>query len=296
MKILLLFILGISFYDAKGVTWNVNVENFQFSPSSLNVSVGDVIHWIWVGGFHTTTSTASIPAGAASWDAPITSGSTTFDYTVTTSGTYNYQCDIHGSSMSGSFTASIVLPVILSSFTVTTKNDKPLLLWVTASEANADYFSIRKSINGTDFMEISKIPAAGNSSSQKKYFYSDEKISAANQFIYYSLATVDKNGEMQLSPIKIFRNKRARPKLILSLSPNPISDMGHLLISFNAGKNGTMVAKLTDAKGSVILITELSAVQGINKGHIHLGDVQKGVYILNFSLDGARESYRIVRD
>ncbi|MFI5150994.1 MAG: T9SS type A sorting domain-containing protein [Bacteroidia bacterium] len=86
-------------------TWTVTVSNFAFSPSSLpSVSVGDTVKWVWSSGSHTTTS-VSVPTGAATWDSPMNSASTTFLYKVTVPGTYTYKCSMH-SSMTGSFTAS----------------------------------------------------------------------------------------------------------------------------------------------------------------------------------------------
>src|SRR5664279_4169314 len=110
---------------------SVDVENFQFSPSSFNVVVGDVIHFEWVNGGHTTSS-SSVPMGAATWDANINSFTPTFDYTVTVPGTYNFFCKIHGALvMSGTFVATGVMPVTLSAFNISTQNNKPLLSWTT---------------------------------------------------------------------------------------------------------------------------------------------------------------------
>ncbi len=84
----------------------VQVSNFQFSPATLTgVQVGDTVTWTWTNGSHTTTST-SVPAGAAAWDAPITSAATTFSYKVTQAGTYSYVCQPHAPNMAGSFTAT----------------------------------------------------------------------------------------------------------------------------------------------------------------------------------------------
>jgi plastocyanin len=95
--------------------WVVNVQNFTFSPSNLpNVIVGDTIRWVWISGTHTTTST-TIPAGAASWDHPITSSNTFYEYPVTIAGTYNYKCTPHeGMGMVGSFTATVLTPLLVS--------------------------------------------------------------------------------------------------------------------------------------------------------------------------------------
>ncbi len=83
----------------------VSVQNYSFTPANLNVQVGDTIRWVWVNGFHTTTST-SIPAGAASWDEPINSSNTTYEYRVTVAGAYDYLCTPHSSTQIGHFTAT----------------------------------------------------------------------------------------------------------------------------------------------------------------------------------------------
>lgn len=171
-----------------------------------------------------------------------------------------------------------------------------MLIWTTETEINTNYFSIRKSINGTDFQEIAKVSATGNSASKNNYSFSDEKIASTFRYVYYALAIVDKDGKSQLSPIKIYKNNAASAKLITSLSPNPVGSMGHLMLPFYADKPGILIAKLMDAQGKLVLKTELSGLQGINNGHIHLGDVPPGIYTIYFSLDGINESYRIIKN
>jgi plastocyanin len=84
----------IQFGGAHGLT---------YSPSSLNVSVGDTIKWEGDFGMHPLSST-SVPAGAATFHSG--SGSS-FSYKVAVSGTYQYHCDFHfGAGMAGSFVAT----------------------------------------------------------------------------------------------------------------------------------------------------------------------------------------------
>lgn len=295
MKKLLLPFLCLFFLKSQATVWTVSVQNFQFSPANLNVKVGDVVHWVWSSGFHTTTA-LTFPSGAVGWDASITSTSTTFDYTVTAIGSYSYQCDIHPLQMQGTFTATVVTPVTLSAFNITAADGKASLRWTTLTELNVDHFSVRKSLDGSDFKEIAQIPASGNSSIQKDYSFVDDKISSSTRYAYYALAIVDKDGKTQLSPIKIFKNKTASLKLIISLSPNPISGMGHLMLKFNADKPGTMSAKLIDAQGKLVLQSDLSAVTGVNNGHVHLGGIPKGTYTFQFTLDGISESYQVIKN
>ena len=112
-NILILFFFIIAVNEAFAVKWTVQVSNFAFTPANLpGVAVNDTIKWVWVSGGHTTTS-SSIPAGAASWDELITSANTQYEYKVTVSGTYNYVCTPHaGMGMVASFTASGASPTL----------------------------------------------------------------------------------------------------------------------------------------------------------------------------------------
>jgi plastocyanin len=82
----------------------VGTLGFTYSPSSLDVSVGDTVTWEGAFSSHPLSST-SVPAGAASFH--VATGST-FSYPVLVAGTYDYQCDFHFSSgMTGSFSATV---------------------------------------------------------------------------------------------------------------------------------------------------------------------------------------------
>jgi plastocyanin len=84
----------------------IEVEDFEFNPSALNVMVGDTVTWFWHDGFHTTTS-ATVPPGAATWDHMISSTSPSFSYVVMVPGTYSYFCGPHQSmGMVGMFSAT----------------------------------------------------------------------------------------------------------------------------------------------------------------------------------------------
>lgn len=112
LGMLLLLLAGSSMATTHTIQVGVS-GGLTFTPNSITtVVVGDVIHWVWVSGTHTTTS-VSVPSGAATWTSSISSGTTTFDYTVTEPGTYSYQCNPHsGAGMTGSFVASVSTPVI----------------------------------------------------------------------------------------------------------------------------------------------------------------------------------------
>jgi trimeric autotransporter adhesin len=78
--------------------------SLTFSPSSFSMNLGDTVQWVLGSGYHTTTST-TIPSGAAPWDyAFVPSTDTVFSYVPADTGTYNYNCTYHsGLGMAGSF-------------------------------------------------------------------------------------------------------------------------------------------------------------------------------------------------
>ena len=103
---LLVFAVIAACISVNATTHQITAEDFEFTPPNLSVSVGDTIEWIWddSGSEHTTTST-SVPAGAASWDHMLNNANPTFFYVVTQPGNYNYHCTIH-TNMVGTFTAT----------------------------------------------------------------------------------------------------------------------------------------------------------------------------------------------
>jgi len=81
----------------------ITFQNFSYSPSTLQVSVGDTIQWVGEFTMHPLQDSV-LPDGAAPF-GPIASGST-FTYPVTTAGTYWYHCNSHFFfGMHGTFTA-----------------------------------------------------------------------------------------------------------------------------------------------------------------------------------------------
>ena len=69
----------------------VEVSDYQFSPSTLTVTVGTTVTWKGVSGAHTVTSDASAPRP---FDQAIGEGGSV-RVTFTQIGTYDYHCSVH---------------------------------------------------------------------------------------------------------------------------------------------------------------------------------------------------------
>lgn len=90
---------AIVFYPAltRATTVEVLVANngLTFSPSNVNIQVGDTVKWTWVGSGHSTTSgTPGSPDG--NWNSGILSSGQTFSHTFDAAGTFPYYCMPHG--------------------------------------------------------------------------------------------------------------------------------------------------------------------------------------------------------
>ena len=66
------------------------------------IHVGDTVQWVWVNGFHSTTSGSCAGACTADgiWNSGAGSGMT-FSHTFTQAGTFPYFCLVHQSMMQG---------------------------------------------------------------------------------------------------------------------------------------------------------------------------------------------------
>lgn len=93
-KIYPILVLLFSAMLANATIHQISVSDFQFAPQTVNAVCGDTIQWNWVSGTHTTTS-VSVPPGAATWNANITAFSGSFEYKVTVVGNYAYVCTPH---------------------------------------------------------------------------------------------------------------------------------------------------------------------------------------------------------
>ena len=293
MKKIYFLFTALLFLKSFATVHQVTVSNFQFSPATVNAVVGDTIKWVWGSGFHTTTS-ETVPAGATTWDAPIQSAGQTFSYILTVAGTYTYECTVHPTAMQATLTVSGALPVVLKNFIVSpTKTNGALLSWSTASEQNTDHFEIMRSTDDKSFVKVASIPAKGNSSIALNYSYTDNTLPANNRYIYYYLSIADKDGRKSLSDIKMFTNKNSDSKLIASITPNPVSKSGHLMLQFNSEQNSSLNVQLFNTAGRLVKEDNMAAVTGLNMGHFQLGDIAPGIYTIVFSMDGKKESYKI---
>lgn len=78
--------------ELAGATVGVNIQNFAFSPASVNVSVGDTVVWTQLDSApHTSTSDDNPPV----WTSGALSLQQTFAFTFYAAGAFSYHCQFH---------------------------------------------------------------------------------------------------------------------------------------------------------------------------------------------------------
>ena len=95
-----------------------------------------------------------------------------------------------------------LLPVGMQNFDVNCSDEKPELKWSTYTESNSNHFSIWKSSDGSDYVEVGQVAAKGNSAVEQNYRWIDPNIT--NDMTYYKLSQTDNDGTTEFFDAKVF--------------------------------------------------------------------------------------------
>jgi hypothetical protein len=184
----------------------------------------------------------------------------------------------------------IVLPVELLNFTVVAKSDHVDLNWATASEINNEYFIVEKSRNGFDFIPVSKLDGAGNSTEILNYYTQDEE--PWNGISYYRLKQTDFDGQFSYSDIVPVKFSDA--KNLFVVQPNPSIDKSEAVFSSSA--NGVSTLRILDSYGRLLINTEINTHEGINRFQFDISSFAKGVYFVTLENEAEVSKLRIIKE
>ncbi len=279
IRLSLLF-LGLIFFSSSSFCTNfsVDVANFSFSPSSINVLVGDTITWNWVSGTHTTTCNGtagtSLPPGATPWDAPINSTTTSFSYVIEIVGDYNFVCLFHP-SMTGMIMAA-PLPVELVSFTGYIKDGFADLQWKTATESNNRGFEIeRKTASGWE--KVGFVEGHGTTTNENLYNYRDDVRKLQPEIISYRLRQIDLNGTFEYSAEITINNTVPLAFGLKQNFPNPFNPSTQ--INFTVPVTSNVQLKVFDTNGSeVATLVNQSKAAGTYAVEFNASNLASGIY------------------
>ncbi|MEZ4888410.1 MAG: plastocyanin/azurin family copper-binding protein [Chitinophagales bacterium] len=134
----------------------IEVQDFQFFPANISITLGDIVDFQWTGAVaHTTTSDAT--TGVDAWDSGLLNQDASFQVTPTTLGNHPYYCTPHGApngvGMSGVIT---VVPDC---------NNNQVSATLTFNEANGGFGGFNVLVDGTATADSPYTYAASGSNS-----------------------------------------------------------------------------------------------------------------------------------
>lgn len=146
----------------------------------------------------------------------------------------------------GTGPCTTILPVHLLAFNALKQDKVALLDWRTGTEQNTDYFGVEKSMDGREWITMSKLPAAGESAVTRLYTYTDEQPGTGAN--YYRLRITDKDGAFTYTEVR---------KLVfgaggnddIRLYPNPASGS----VKFMAGDMKTADIMIYTTDGRLVI-------------------------------------------
>jgi hypothetical protein len=184
----------------------------------------------------------------------------------------------------------IPLGVTLVEFNAEPFERNVLLSWTTASEINSDYFTIERSIDGVNFVDVGQVPAAGSSQSMLEYEFIDQNALKTQPFLYYRLKQVDFDGKTMYSEIRIVQIDQEHSSQIV-VFPNPFNEVFNVFIPQHYLSDNTQII-LSDELNRIIEVTQVQ-----NEFTSFVGsDLSKGVYFISVIVDGkVVQTERLVR-
>ncbi len=82
----------------------ISIGNNDFSPNARTVAPGTAVTWTWIGTGAVPHSVRSTGSPSFPSSAVLTGSNSTYSFTFTTVGVYNYDCEIHPGLMTGTIT------------------------------------------------------------------------------------------------------------------------------------------------------------------------------------------------
>lgn len=163
------------------------------------------------------------------------------------------------------------LPISLLSFSGKNAGSVNLLDWITSTEVNSQKFELERSLDNHHFVKLGEVAAAGNSTTQQSYHFTDEN--PYNGLNFYRLRMIDNDGKMTLSNVVTLKTEDIK---VLDVYPNPFQS--ELFIA-TEGISGDAQFYLYNALGQVIFHEQWTLLQDNKFVHaISIENLAAGTY------------------
>lgn len=185
-------------------------------------------------------------------------------------------------------------PVDLLYYDVLLKVNEVYINWATQSEFNCQYFTVQRSVDGTNFQNLIRMSGAGTSTHTNTYASIDKNPSVGTN--YYRLMFTDASGINTYSEVKTieYSESVSDDPVIEQIGPNPFSNS--FKTGFTLSSDGEVQITLTSSNGAVVHQETIAA----SKGHqfYEFNDqysLPNGIYYFSITKNDKRTTKKLIK-
>jgi hypothetical protein len=161
-----------------------------------------------------------------------------------------------------------------------------LVSWATSQEINTSKFEIEHSADGTSFVKIGEVVAAGNSNTISNYNFTHLKPIAG--FNYYRIKQIDIDGSFKYSVIVKVLNRNDIKQTIIA--PNPVVDVLNIVEPTTTFIN---TVEVYDSKGALMIRKAVNANEQVYS--LPVSALAKGNYVLKVNYKTETKTFSFVK-
>lgn len=214
-------------------------------------------------------------------------------------GSMNYPITVNMDQMTG-FSHFIIgrtleslgpLAIVLESFEVSCNNGIAVITWTTSNESNNAYFTVQKSYDLAEWMNIAKVPGQQFSNGEITYNVSDSSLSGSPA--YYRLKQTDMD-----STVKIYDHQWLRYAdcannkydwVRIYTSPDNLINL-----NFYSETESAYLVSVYDPMGRLLFKQDGVANKGINRDILRLPPTAAGVLLIDFKTNKNRFTQKLI--
>jgi hypothetical protein len=191
------------------------------------------------------------------------------------------------------------LPVNLLLFDGKIAGNNNSLFWKTASEENLSHFVLERSTTSSQFEEIARIGAKGNSQRIESYQFDDINFwdKTSQESVAYRLKSVDFDGSFTYSKAIVLKHNGLNPMPEPIVFPNPVNN--HFSVLFSVQTEGEVSIELTNMNGRQIehRAYNITAIGETLIEWENVSELTPGVYFLRLtSLDQTVKMIKLIKE
>ncbi|HNU89361.1 MAG TPA: DUF839 domain-containing protein [Ferruginibacter sp.] len=184
------------------------------------------------------------------------------------------------------------LPISFLSFDAVPTGNGVSVNWSVANITNHDYFTVERSVNGTDFEEIHRNDEDILSNPMRTFSTMDNNLPGTD-LLYYRIKQCDINGSCRYSDIKTV--KFATKSRIANVYPQPAQSK--LNIQYYSDTEGPATLLITDINGKTVLNETRSLSKGTQVVLVNTAPLGSGIYLITITdKDNQKTTQKFIKE